>query len=856
MLKDYQEDTLAEVLGRLSKARRRWHEDGDRNAFALSATTGAGKTVVAAAAIEALFYGDDEYDFEPDPGAVVLWFSADPTLNEQTRFRLMEASDQINHADLVVVKNTFSAERFAPGKVYFLNTQKLSKTSTLVRGHEQENSPTLSGIETRPDLRTFTIWDTIRNTIEDPSLTLYLIVDEAHQGMGTKKKDQDDTDTIARRLITGHADVPAIPVVWGISATVDRFNTTMSTLPTHEVMRQVWVDSAKVQESGLLKDSIVLDIPTEAGAFETVLLRRAADKLHEVTDDWTAYASSQGAESSVAPLLVFQVPNVPKPDDILAWLETIFDAWPELGINHVAHVFGSHTDLNVGPWSVPYISPERVQDAEHIRVLLAKDAISTGWDCPRAEVMVSFRAAKEKTHITQLLGRMVRTPLARSIPGNDRLNSVDCLLPHFDRVQVDTIVHDLLYGADGKDELPGRRVLIEPVELVPNPSIADEVWDAFLDLPSLTTPRKSVKPVKRLTLLAHELTYDRLMAEGGATVHQELHHVLDAAQNLYRDRLEAAKNDVMTVEGASITYNYATGKQQSYSDFVAAADVAVIEDAYKRAARMISPDVARSYAEHLAERALDTDAYDDELLDAHADIGAFWLVPEVAQFLDERADKMAKDLLATHRAAIRGLLDERQEVYRQIEEMSADPQRTDLAKPSTWLVMSKAREADGTETALPRFREHLMADANGLFPAQLNDWETAVLDRERQRHGFLGWYRNPARAAREALAIPYQMGDKWQAVRPDFLFFHAKADGSVGVSIVDPHGHHLADAIPKLRGLAIYAQQYGHQFTRIDAVTKIDGRLYVLDLLKESVRDAIAENDDGRTLYLSAGQEF
>ena len=33
-----------------------------------------------------------------------------------------------------------------------------------------------------------------------------------------------------------------------------------------------------------------------------------------------------------------------------------------------------------------------------MRILLAKDAISTGWDCPRAEVMVSFRSATDKTH--------------------------------------------------------------------------------------------------------------------------------------------------------------------------------------------------------------------------------------------------------------------------------------------------------------------------------------------------------------------------------------------------------------------------------------------------------------------------
>ena len=79
-----------------------------------------------------------------------------------------------------------------------------------------------------------------------------------------------------------------------------------------------------------------------------------------------------------------------------------------------------------------------------MRVLIAKDAISTGWDCPRAEVMVSFRPAKDRTHITQLLGRMVRTPLARRIHGNDRLNMVDCLLPYFDKEGVERVVQALL----------------------------------------------------------------------------------------------------------------------------------------------------------------------------------------------------------------------------------------------------------------------------------------------------------------------------------------------------------------------------------------------------------------------------
>ena len=45
-------------------------------------------------------------------GAVVIWFSDDPALNEQTRWRLMEASDRLRHTDLVVVENTFNREKF------------------------------------------------------------------------------------------------------------------------------------------------------------------------------------------------------------------------------------------------------------------------------------------------------------------------------------------------------------------------------------------------------------------------------------------------------------------------------------------------------------------------------------------------------------------------------------------------------------------------------------------------------------------------------------------------------------------------------------------------------------------------
>ena len=178
----------------------------------------------------------------------------------------------------------------------------------------------------------------------------------------------------------------------------------------------------------------------------------------------------------------------------------------------MAHVFGDHAPIELGGFTVPHISPETVQDRTHIRVLFAKDAISTGWDCPRAETLVSFRPAKDETHITQLLGRMVRTPLARRVPGNDLLNSVECVLPHFDRSTAARVARTMLgdreHDDDGTGGGAGRRVLLAPVDMDVNQAIPEAVWEAFDALPSQTLPRKAARPVRRLPARVARFTLD------------------------------------------------------------------------------------------------------------------------------------------------------------------------------------------------------------------------------------------------------------------------------------------------------------------------------------------------------------
>ena len=190
-LKAYQRTRARRHAEQLSTRRRRFNRrDATPTSVSLSATTGAGKTVIAAAVIESLFYGNDDYDFEPDHGAVVIWFSDDPNLNEQTRFRLMEASDKVDvdgpRHDRAAVRE---AEARARQGVLPQHPEADEVVAPHARTRMDDEADVLEGTHAsvQPDLQGYTIWETIANTIEDPDLTLYLILDEAHRGFGTKQ---------------------------------------------------------------------------------------------------------------------------------------------------------------------------------------------------------------------------------------------------------------------------------------------------------------------------------------------------------------------------------------------------------------------------------------------------------------------------------------------------------------------------------------------------------------------------------------------------------------------------------------------------------------------------------------------
>ena len=836
-LKPYQADAVDDVLSQLEKARALFRDGGVCSSISLSATTGAGKTVMAAAAIEALFWGSDSFGFDADPGAVVIWFSDDPSLNEQTKDRLRQASEKFTYDQLVTIQPPFSRPRLEPHKVYFLNTQKLSSSSLLTRGHLEE-APQFESMtrDARPDLQGWTIWETIANTIENDDTTVYFVLDEAHRGV--QSRSSSDQPTIVRRLINGHNGLPPMPIVWGISATIQRFKDAMSEVQaTRQELPPIHVDTARVQESGLVKDTIVLDIPAEAGNFDTVLVERAAKKLRDSTERWERYAKSQGARTPVKPLMILQSPNTPDEDQIARALDRIFGVMPELSGDSVRHVFGDHRTQKFGTWEVDWIEPQRVEESTHVRVLLAKDAISTGWDCPRAEVLVSFRPASDQTHITQLLGRMVRNPLARRVPGDERLNSVDCILPFFDRTKAGEVAKFLSGAIEDLPAADRKKILFDGRELAPNAEIGDAVWKKWDNLPSMTLPLRGSRPVKRLVSLAHALSSDSLRPGAIAEAEQAMHAELDSLSARFDNELRTAMEEIWAVRGMTISGSRSTGKL-TYTDFVERADDRAILVGFDDAKKAFGSDVAQSYVNHLAGD--DEDGGDDDLREAFVRVSGLAIVKEVRELIDHEADELAERWFAEHRSGIRALSDERQQAFEEIWAAATLPLRGELKRPRSRMEDFQVELDEGQLAVAPTERLHLMSDENGDFPlGSLNDWEFDVVRTEVARDSCRGWYRNPPRQAVDSLGVAYRdpVGN-WRSMHPDFIFFN-EFQGETVASIVDPHGFHLEDSLIKLQSLADFAAEYGDEFHRIEALAKVRDQMRVINLQDPDIREQV-----------------
>ena len=186
---------------------------------------------------------------------------------------------------------------------------------------------------------------------------------------------------------------------------------------------------------------------------EMAVLQAATDEWMDKCVHWEQYCREQHY-SYVDPVFVIQVQNGSGNElsktDLDACLKTIEErANLRFNEGEVVHTFGQTVQsIIMGGLNVPYVEPSRIAENRTIKVVFFKENLSTGWDCPRAETMMSFRKAEDATYIAQLLGRMVRTPKQMRIQVDESLNEVRLFLPYFNAETVKDVV-EYLQSAEG-----------------------------------------------------------------------------------------------------------------------------------------------------------------------------------------------------------------------------------------------------------------------------------------------------------------------------------------------------------------------------------------------------------------------
>ena len=826
----YQTDAAWDIVDAICEGFDRFTKSGRYTAVSLSAPTGAGKTVIATAVIEKLLCGDDAT--EPNPHLTVLWVTDDPSLNQQTRNKMMVASSAINPNQLVIVDAGLDQKHLDAGQVYFVHIQQLGRGAT-------------NYVRTG-DRRQYSLWDTIANTIADRPCDFLLVVDEAHKGTAVKPG---GASSITARLIDGAGGkLPATPVVLGISATPERFVESISKAG-QRLLVPINVDVQAVRDSGLLKDKIRIRHPHDNQPGDSTLLEMAVRDLQEMTALWEAY-SEQENEPEVRPVLVIQARAKVTDAELRSILDTLEKAWNILAGKAIGHSFQEHTTLNLGDRSVRYVAPQNIQDDPHLRVVLFKEALTTGWDCPRAEVMLSFRAAQDYTYIAQLIGRMVRTPLARRISTDQVLNTVALYLPYYDDSQVSQVVAGLQTGETGVTP----EIEIEPVTCRRNPDVPQEAWDLLGGLPSYTRPGKHHRSeIARLLAFATLLAGYKLDESALDRARQHIIKTLDREAQRLGDDLAAKVTDFENLEYQTQTYDLATNEVEKETGVVAI-NARNIEDLFRRAKRLLGDAAAKRYWDHLCDGGMDPDA-------AKIYVAALADDPSVSVALEAAAKGLIDTWRTKHNGAISALPDPERARFYTIWSQSKEPEETLILLPTQISAAEKKVVQKGGKdqvVTLPRHPKHLYVNGKGTFPAAVNGWEEDVLAAELPKGTLVGWYRNPS-AGTAALAVPYTQSGVARTLYPDFLFIH-EDDGKLVVDLVDPHRPDNADTGPKWRGLAAYADKHRKQFRRVVAVIKDhDDTLLSLDLKNPAVAKALetaSTETDIRALFAALGGSY
>ena len=378
----YQQKAITELVEKTIKL---LSYNGNRQILVFKSPTGSGKTVMASEMLRRL---NDELGDRPDaPYSEVAYIWIAPNkLHEQSYFKMKNAFTETRELRPVIYADLdHSVEGYIkPGEILFVNWESVNKdNAVMVRETELCAS----------------LYDITRRTQEDHGIPLIVIVDEEHMfGSRNAKKSEKVLNNICPKV---EIRISATPLPETLAKAKD----------TVIVPREEVIAEEMIKEGVVLNPA--LNFNEALGSLNQHLIHLALRKREELAGAYRKLGVN------VNPLLLIQLPNDGESmnaddntvkEEVIAYLDKI------KGI--------SVANGKLAIW----LSKEKTDNLANIanpddltEVLLFKQAIALGWDCPRAAVLLIFRKIESFTFSAQTVGRILRMP-EQHFYQDDRLN--------------------------------------------------------------------------------------------------------------------------------------------------------------------------------------------------------------------------------------------------------------------------------------------------------------------------------------------------------------------------------------------------------------------------------------------------